>query len=201
VDIILQQVEVQLHLIDQLLTMAQIQAHRFPCEPQELDVVTTVQQVLQAMAPMIQSQSLQTEVDLPADLPSAHGDPHCLERILSNLLVNAIKYTPPGGRLRISGRRADEATLELSVADTGVGISRADQEVIFERFRQGGRGNRTGAGLGLAIARGLVELQGGEIRLSSEPGKGSTFTFTLPVSLPSPHLQAPSARRSGAGSI
>jgi signal transduction histidine kinase len=95
-----------------------------------------------------------------------------------NLLSNAVKFTPDGGRVAVSARRVGDMA-EVAVADSGVGIDPADQERIFEEFRQAG--HQEGSGLGLALARSLVALHSGHLRVASEPGSGSTFTFTLPV--------------------
>jgi signal transduction histidine kinase len=110
------------------------------------------------------------------------GDERKFKQILLNLLSNAIKFTPEGGRVGVKAARRD-GTVEISVSDTGVGISPKDQEMIFEEFRQV-RGDATraseGTGLGLTLTRKFVELHGGGIRVDSDVGKGSTFTFTLP---------------------
>jgi signal transduction histidine kinase len=99
-----------------------------------------------------------------------------------NLLSNALKFTPEGGRIDVGGR-LDGEVAEVSVTDTGVGIAPADQEAVFEEFRQVGAAERKaeGTGLGLALSRKFVELHGGKIWVQSEVGDGSTFTFTLPL--------------------
>jgi len=93
-----------------------------------------------------------------------------------------VKFSPEGGKIDVRARRLD-GSVEIAVSDAGVGIAAADHEAVFEEFRQLGRDYSTraeGTGLGLALTRKFVELHGGRIRLESEPGKGSTFTFTLP---------------------
>jgi signal transduction histidine kinase len=100
-----------------------------------------------------------------------------------NLLSNAVKFTPDGGRIDVRATSTANA-IELAVRDTGIGIAAADQATVFEEFRQVGRhytSKQEGTGLGLALTRRFVELHGGTIRVESEPGKGSTFTFTLPL--------------------
>jgi len=100
-----------------------------------------------------------------------------------NLLSNAVKFTPDGGRVDIAAKR-DTDKVEIAVRDTGIGIAAEDQAAVFEEFKQVGRDytrKAEGTGLGLALTKRFVELHGGEIRLESAPGKGSTFTFTLPV--------------------
>jgi len=112
------------------------------------------------------------------------ADERKFKQILLNLLTNAVKFTPDGGRVAVLARRAGDL-LEVAVRDTGIGIAKDDQEAVFEEFRQVGRNytnKQEGTGLGLALTRRFVELHGGTIRLESEPGRGSTFTFTIPLS-------------------
>ena len=110
------------------------------------------------------------------------ADERKFKQILLNLLSNAVKFTPEGGTIDVRASRRN-GRLEVTVADTGVGIAAEDHQAVFEEFRQLGRDytkKSEGTGLGLALTRKFVELHGGSIRLESEPGKGSTFTFTLP---------------------
>ena len=117
-------------------------------------------------------------------LPSGiRGDERKFKQIMLNLLSNAVKFTPEGGRITVAARSLD-AGVEISVTDTGIGIATGDLDAVFEEFRQVGTDytkKSEGTGLGLALTRKFVELHGGTIRCSSEPGKGSTFTFTLPL--------------------
>ena len=105
-----------------------------------------------------------------------------MKQVLLNLLSNALKFTPEGGRIDVRAAMND-GMAEISVADTGVGIAPEDQEAIFEEFRQVGTADKKveGTGLGLALSRKFIELHGGRIWVQSEPGKGSTFSFTLPA--------------------
>ena len=124
---------------------------------------------------------LQLELDPSVDL--VEGDERRIRQVVFNLLSNAVKFTPNGGRVDVSTSRQNGQVL-VAVADTGPGIAPSDQERIFEEFQQAhaGDGERTeGTGLGLALSRSLVELHGGRIWVDSEPGRGATFTFTLPV--------------------
>jgi signal transduction histidine kinase len=124
------------------------------------------------------------EVDIDKRLGDYTGDERKIKQILLNLLSNAVKFTPVGGRIGIDARQIDGA-VEISVSDTGIGIAPEDQPRIFEEFRQVGSdyAHKTeGTGLGLTLAKKFVELHGGKIWVESEVGKGSTFTFTLPIS-------------------
>ena len=112
-----------------------------------------------------------------------NADERKFKQILLNLLSNAVKFTPEGGRITVASRPID-SMIEVSVTDTGIGIAAEDQEAVFEEFRQVGKDytkKAEGTGLGLALTRKFVELHGGKIRVTSVVGKGSTFTFTLPV--------------------
>ncbi len=100
-------------------------------------------------------------------------------QVLSNLLGNALKFTPPGGRVQVEAHAGDAAVI-VRVTDTGPGIAADELPHVFDRFWQGAKARRAGAGLGLAIAKGIVEAHGGTIFARSVPGRGATFTFTLP---------------------
>jgi signal transduction histidine kinase len=111
------------------------------------------------------------------------ADERKFKQIMLNLLSNAVKFTPDNGRIDIAARREEE-DIVVSVHDNGIGIAPEDQAAVFEEFRQVGRhytSKQEGTGLGLALTKRFVELHGGRIWLESEPGKGSTFTFTIPV--------------------
>jgi len=123
------------------------------------------------------------EVHVDERLGEMVADERKIKQVLLNLLSNAVKFTPEGGRVGVRAALAD-GMAEISVRDTGVGIAPEDRETIFEEFRQVGGDEarkREGTGLGLALARRFVELHGGKIWVESEVGRGSTFTFTLPV--------------------
>jgi signal transduction histidine kinase len=126
---------------------------------------------------------IQLERTVAADVGALVGDERKVKQVLLNLLSNAVKFTPEGGRVEVRAG-AVNGDLQISVSDTGIGIAPEDQQAIFEEFRQVGRdhaGKREGTGLGLALAKRFVELHGGTLRVESELGKGSTFTFTLPA--------------------
>ena len=116
------------------------------------------------------------------ELGQVRADERKIRQVVLNLLSNAIKFTPEGGRIDVGTRRAD-GFVEVSVRDTGVGIAPEDQAAVFEEFRQVGASaaKQEGTGLGLALCRKFVELHGGQIRVASQVGVGSTFTFSIPI--------------------
>ncbi len=126
---------------------------------------------------LIRQKGQELEIDLPDPLPT-EGDPRRLEQVVLNLLANAHRHTPSGTRIRISGRRANGDVL-LSVRDNGPGIPAAEMEAVFERYHRISS-VEAGAGLGLAIAKGIVDLHGGRIWAEGEPGRGATFHVALP---------------------
>jgi len=126
-----------------------------------------------------QNQGVSLNVDLSGDLPEVRADMARIHHVFDNLLSNALKYTPPGGKITLSAK-ADEERVQFSVSDTGRGIPSQYLPRIFEQFfRAPDQGKETGAGLGLAIVKEIVEAHGGTVGVESTEGKGTTFTFTL----------------------
>jgi signal transduction histidine kinase len=134
--------------------------------------------------------SLGLEVEPKLDLIEA--DERKVKQVVFNLLSNAVKFTPEGGRVGVSAREVD-GDMVIAVRDTGIGIAPEDLPHVFDEFRQVGQGEarREGTGLGLTLAKRFVELHGGWIRVESEPGAGSTFTFTLPRRAAMQQVEAP----------
>ena len=152
----------------------QIELHREP-----VDLRAYLQEYLQRSATAISATRIQ--LDLPDDLPTVCADYNRLERILTNLLTNAMKYSDAGMPVLVRACRTD-GEVSLSIIDQGHGIAPEDQSHLFERFfRTAGARKAEGIGLGLYITRQLVEAHGGRIWVESAVGKGSAFTFTLPV--------------------
>lgn len=180
-------------LVKQLLDFSRLRAGQMELNLAPVQVAKTVEDVRQDVAPQAAAKDLALEITLPADLPEVLADPMALYHILLNLIGNAVKFTDSGSVTITAGMFGRE--VEIEVCDTGIGIPPDDMPYIFQEFRQAAGGLRRhheGAGLGLAIAQRLAELQGGRITVRSERGKGSTFTLSLPIaSSKSPLVQEP----------
>ncbi len=168
-------------LVSDLLDISRMESGKMTLDVRVVSLLETVKQVSKSMRKEFQDRGLTLTVDVPPELPEILGDPARISQILINLLSNAYKYTSEGGAiLRVRpGRRV----LQVDVIDTGVGISVDDQDKLFTPFFRADDQTvrqETGSGLGLTITKSLVEMHGGEMRVASKPGKGSTFTFTLP---------------------
>jgi len=173
---------VLLELVNDILDLAKIEAGKVEIVREEVDLPSVVDQVIHSMHQIAETKALRLTSELSSGASRVMGDPVRVREILTNLVSNAIKFTPSGS-VAIRSMPAG-AMAEISVLDTGIGIEPAAHERIFEEFRQANDNvSRTygGTGLGLSIARKLVELQGGQMGLDSEPGKGSRFWFTLPI--------------------
>jgi signal transduction histidine kinase len=167
-------------LVDQLVDFARIDANQVDVDPRPLVVRSAVEEVVADLAPVLEEHPV--EVDAPESVVML-ADTDAFTHVLVNLLTNAAKFSPAGSPITVAGR-AERGMVVVSVVDRGVGIAPEDQEQIFERFYQSdgnGNGSRLGTGIGLAIARRFTEVQGGRIWVESEPGNGSTFSFTLPA--------------------
>ena len=164
-------------LIADLLTANQLGAGTLRLEQTAIDLRAVVADAMAAVHPLIQTKGQRLELALGEPLP-VRGDPARLEQVVLNVLANAHRHTPDGTRIMVSGQRAPDRVL-LSVHDDGPGIPEAQLGKIFDRFYHlGGAG---GSGLGLAVARGIVELHGGTIWAESRPGEGATFRIDLPL--------------------
>ena len=172
-----------LSLINDILDLAKIEAGRMELEVSDFDLPAALQNALTLVKERAQRQSIKLALKIDGSLGTFRGDERKFKQIMLNLLSNAVKFTPGGGSVSVAAGGVD-SVVEVSVVDTGVGISAEDQELIFEEFKQVGRDytrKAEGTGLGLALTKRFVELHGGNIRVDSTPGKGSTFTFTLPI--------------------
>jgi signal transduction histidine kinase len=172
-----------LSLINDILDLAKIEAGRMELELGRFDIVGPLTAALTLVKERAARGGVALESEIDADVDSIVGDERKFKQILINLLTNAIKFTPESGTVRLSVGSGD-AKVVIAVSDTGVGIADDDQEAIFEEFRQVGSDYdrvAEGTGLGLPLARRFVEMHGGQIDVTSELGKGSTFTFWLPL--------------------
>jgi PAS domain S-box-containing protein len=179
-EVILEEADRLHHLIDNLLDASRLEAGKLPLEREPLFVDTLAERVVERFR--TQTDVHDIEVEFPSDFPDIEGDPRRLEQVLNNLLSNAIKYSPEGGRIEITGRSTDEEVV-VTVTDQGVGIPFEEQPHIFESFFRGSREYQqqtAGAGLGLYLAKAIVEAHGGQIWVESNPGEGASFSFALP---------------------
>ena len=172
-----------LSLINDILDLSKIEAGRMDLEVSEFHLPAMLETALTLVRERASRSGIKLALEVDPGLGGVRGDERKLKQVTVNLLSNAVKFTPQGGSVRLAARPNGTA-IEVSVADTGVGIAPEDQALVFEEFRQVGADSARkaeGTGLGLALAKKFIELHGGTIRLDSAPGRGSTFTFTLPV--------------------
>jgi two-component system, NarL family, sensor histidine kinase BarA len=174
-----------LNLINDILDLAKIEAGKMQVRIEEFSLHDVCEGLLNMFRPLAEKKNIDLRSQLDPAIPSLRQDVTKLQQILQNLLSNALKFTPEGGRVLLRAE-ADPRYVTLIVSDTGVGIAKEEQELIFQKFRQSGNPltrEHAGTGLGLSIVRELCRLLGGEILLQSELGRGSTFTMRLPLQL------------------
>ncbi len=176
-----------------LLDVTSLEAGGLSVEAHPREAAALLEEAWEQAAPLAAEKPLRLELRPGEDLPPVLADRERVLQVLANLLGNAIKFTPAGGEVMLSAEPAPGG-VRFYVRDTGMGIAADDLPHVFDRFWQARRANRAGAGLGLAIARGIVEVHGGTIHAESREGEGSTFAFTLPAV--APPGAAPSAARS-----
>ncbi len=171
-----------LGLINDLLDISQIEAGLMELEFQEVDLADLIHSVMATASALVRDKDIELHQEIAADLPKVEADTARVRQVLVHLLANAAKFTERG-TITVRAWPADGQVM-VSVSDTGSGIPPEDHERIFQRFDQGSLADgrrRNGAGLGLALCKEFVEMHGGSIQVESEVGKGSTFTFSLPV--------------------
>ena len=166
--------------VAEVIEMARIESGKLHPERRLVTVKALVEAALESSAAFLRERDIR--VDLPPDLPPVDADPELIQHVLRQLLDNGARYSPPATPLTITAERRERKVL-VSVTDRGPGVPERDQARIFERFFRGPEQARTvpGTGMGLAIAKGIVEAHGGKIWVASQPGQGSVFTFSLPV--------------------
>jgi signal transduction histidine kinase len=172
-----------LSLINEILDLSKVEAGRMELELATFDLPLAIDNARTFVRERATKHGITLDVDVDERVGDYVGDERKIKQILLNLLSNAVKFTPEGGRIGITARQTN-GSVEISVSDTGIGIPPEDQATIFEEFRQVGGDyahKKEGTGLGLTLAKKFVELHGGRIWVESDIGKGSTFTFTLPL--------------------
>jgi two-component system phosphate regulon sensor histidine kinase PhoR len=182
-------IETMSQLVEELLELSRTQSGRVPLQMKPTPLASIIQPAVERLRPQAERSRLKLTCQLPRNLPLVMVDYERVTSVITNLVHNAIKFTLPGGAVTVSARRQGQEVV-VSVKDTGIGIQQADAENIFERFYKVDRARTSkGMGLGLSIAKTVVEGHGGRIWMESEPEKGSTFHFTLPIVKPTtvPH--------------
>ncbi len=184
-------------LIDDVLDLAKIEAGKFTWNMAPLSISDVMERAIAATASLFEAKNLQLVQVIEPDLPSIDGDQDRLIQVVINLISNAVKFTDTGSITCSALLRDDEVM--VSVTDSGIGIAPTDHPKVFEKFKQVGdtlTDKPKGTGLGLPICKEIVEYHGGKIWVESEPGHGSTFSFTLPVSTQPMQAEIPPVRRS-----
>ena len=174
------------NLITDLLQLSQIESGRYEWRRERINPQGFIRTAVELMKPIAEKKQQSLTVSAGSQLPQITGDPDKLTQVLINLLDNAVKYTPAGGKIDVEARRSGDA-VEIIVSDTGLGIPKKDLHRIFERFYRADRARSRdlgGTGLGLSIVKHIVEAHGGTIHAQSEMGKGSKLTIILPCNTP-----------------
>jgi signal transduction histidine kinase len=168
------------HLIEDLLEVTRMEAGRLPFEPGSVSPGQVIADAVEAQKPLVTAASLDIQAEVPGQIMDVWADRDRLLQIFENLIGNAVKFTPAHGHVSV-GAEQGEDEITFRVADTGAGIDDDELPHLFDRFWQGHRAKRGGAGLGLPIVKGIVDAHGGRIWVRSAPGRGTTFFFTLPT--------------------
>jgi signal transduction histidine kinase len=174
-----------LGLVDDVLNLARAEAGRIEARPSAIDIAELVERVTASVSWMVGTKRIQLVGEVERDLPFVQSDDRWLAHVLVNLVANAVKFTPEGGRVTVrAAYRPDADAVALEVTDTGIGIAPEERERIFEPFRQGDSSDEKGyggVGLGLALVAKLTDLLAARVELDSEVGKGSTFRVIVPL--------------------
>jgi two-component system cell cycle sensor histidine kinase PleC len=179
-----------LEMINDVLDMAKIEAGKMQIAPRLIDATDAVDSAVRLIRRRASDKGVSLAFDHDDDLPDINGDHRAIKQMTLNLIANAIKFTPAGGRIAVLVRR-EASWLVISVADTGVGIHAADLPRIGQPFEQArsqdGQSHGGGTGLGLAITKSFAEMHGGRLQIESEVGAGTTVSIFLPLSEPNTH--------------
>ena len=198
--ILSQEVERMISFVNELLDVSRLEAGRLPIEKYPVDVAQIIENNLKKIGPLLLDKKIDTEVAIVSQLPQVEADGLRVDQVLTNLIDNAIKFTPRGGKITIAaevsdhrgddgvkharGAKGNETFVRVMVSDTGEGIGEEEKRYVFDKFYQAKTDQRKsakGTGLGLSISKGIVEAHGGSIWFTSARGKGTSFYFTLPV--------------------
>ncbi|BDP44634.1 two-component sensor histidine kinase (plasmid) [Deinococcus aetherius] len=174
-------------LVHDLSLVSRVEAGRLDLSVVDVSLTDLLSQAQDRFALAFEDRRVTLQVDPPPEPLTVRADPERAQQVLANLLRNALRHTPPGGTVRVSGR-AEGAGAAVSVTDTGSGIAPEHLDRVFERFfrADAARTRGEGSGVGLTIARGLARAMGGDLSVRSVPGQGSTFTWTVPLHQPAP---------------
>lgn len=171
-------------LINDLLDLSKLEAKKMELKREPAAIATVIQSVCHTLDAWARSKAITLSQRVPADLPQVPMDQAKVGQVLTNLIGNAIKFTPEQGRITVEAKRVTDGAIEVGVSDTGVGIAKEDLPKLFNKFQQVGERTATdmaGTGLGLAISKEIVDLHGGRIWAESESKQGARFCFTLPL--------------------
>jgi two-component system phosphate regulon sensor histidine kinase PhoR len=171
-------------IVEDILFMTRSDLGQFEIKQEEVHFQSLVRQVIGTLQPQAFRSEVVLRHDISEELPPLYADPQRIKQVLNNLVANAIKYTPPGGTVTVSARQYDDRFEMISVTDTGYGIRVEDRQHVFERFYQSHHSSQSkmgGYGLGLSIAKLIVEQHGGTISFETLVDKGTTFSFTVPL--------------------
>jgi two-component system sensor histidine kinase BarA len=174
--------------INDILNMSKIEAGLAKINCSQVDIREVLDHLIHTVSPLVSKKGLTLAIDILPEVPCIVADREKITHIFRNIVGNAIKFTPTGGTITITGALVDHEgkipEIEINIKDSGIGISLVDQQHIFDKFRQADSAESReypGSGLGLALAQNLVGMHGGRIWVESEIGQGSIFTFVLPV--------------------
>ena len=170
-------------LIDDILDLSKVEAGKYVLNEKDLDITPIIDACVNMISTFSDLKKIDLTVDTPPDLPLVKVDERAMTQVLNNLLSNAVKFTPDGGHITVSAYVMDENSFEISVADTGTGMSREDITKALKPFEQADSTHarrHEGTGLGLHLSQNLIKLHGGLLKIKSEKGQGSTFVVRLP---------------------
>lgn len=177
-----EEVDAMIKMVNNLIELSRIEMGKAELKIEPVNLNTVIREAITRLSPITERGHISITSEPALGLPSVPADKEMVNEVVTNLLQNAIKFTPAGGKIKVRTGLQDEMAV-VSISDTGIGISQEDLPHIFERFYKADKARNTeGTGLGLAIARHIIQVHGGKIWVESEFGKGTTFTFTLPLS-------------------